>query len=450
MPMFEPTAEDAAAAARVLEWALERLADRRSVLPPVPLAGPLPDPAANGIGTEAAIRLLLETVVPSAVPVDHPRYLAFIPGAATVASAVADMVLSSAMIYGGSRIEAGAAADAEDAVIRWLAGLAGLPATAGGTFVSGGSVGNLSALVAARGDRCAAPRRQVIVTGESAHSSMASAARIMGCDHVVARPADEYGRLTRAALEAALEGRAAEDVVAVAATAGATNNGSVDDLAGIAATCADRGIWMHVDCAYGGAALLSSRAKDLLRGIERADSFIVNPHKWLWAPFDCAALVYRDGAAARRALTQRADYLAALDDDVLGNPSDFAVHLSRRSRGLTLWASLLAYGWDAYGEAVDACLDVAEYAAERIAASLRLELAVEPSLSIVLFRRRGWADAEYATWCRDALQSGLAMVMPTKHRGETVLRFCFVNPLTTREDVDLILDDLEAQPAGHA
>lgn len=444
MSMFEPTPEDAAAAARVLDWAMARLADRRAVLPPRPLAAPLPAPAADGIGTEAAVRLLLEAVVPSTIPVDHPRYLAFIPGAATVASAIADMVLSSAMIYGGSRLEGGAAADAEDAVIRWLAGAAGFPDTAGGTFVSGGSIGNLSALVAARGDRWASPRRQVIVTGESAHSSMAAAARIMGCDLVVAPPADAYGRLTGATLEAALEGHDAADVVAVVATAGATNNGAVDDLADVAAVCAKRGVWLHVDGAYGGAALLSPRTRRLFDGIERADSFIVNPHKWLWAPFDCAALVYRDGAAARRALTQRADYLTALDDDVLGNPSDFAVHLSRRSRGLTLWASVIAYGWDAYVEAVDACLDIADYAARRIAESPGLELVIEPSLTVVLFRRSGWTEAGYAAWCHDAVRRGLAMVMPTKHRGETVLRLCFVNPLTTREDVDLVLDDLKA------
>jgi len=442
MPMHEPTPDDAAAGREMLEWALARLADRRAVLPPATTAEALPELTAGGIGTEAAMRLLLDVVFPTAIPPDHPRFLAFIPGTSTVVAAIADMALSAAMVFGGSRLEAGLAADAEDAALRWLADAAGFPASAQGTFVSGGSIANLSALVAARGERYAAARRQVIVAGASSHASMAAAARIMGCDLCTAPPADDHGRLTGATLAVALEGRDPENVVAVVATAGATNNGAVDDLAGVVEECAARGIWLHVDGAYGGAALLSPRTRPLFDGIERADSFIVNPHKWLYAPFDCAAVLYRDGAAARQALTQEADYLDAISDDEVGNPSDLAIHLTRRPRGVPLWASLIAYGTAAYTEAVDHCLDIAEYAAERILASPDLELALEPALTVMLFRRLGWKSEDYEAWCRDALRSGVAMVMPTKHLGETMLRFCFINPLTTREDVDLVLDDL--------
>jgi L-2,4-diaminobutyrate decarboxylase len=442
MPMHEPTPQDAAAAREMLEWALSRLADRRGILPPAAPLEALPELTATGIGAEAALRLLRDGVFPTAIPPDHPRYLAFVPGTTTVVAAIADMALSAAMIYGGSRIEAGAAADAEDAALRWLADAAGFPATADGTFVSGGSIANLSALVAARGDRHASPRRQVIVTGASAHSSLAAAARIMGCDLCAAPAADDHGRLTGATLAVALEGRDPQDVVAVVATAGATNNGAVDDLAGVSDVCVTRGIWLHVDGAYGGAALLSPRRRGLFAGIERADSFIVDPHKWLYTPFDCAAVLYRDGAAARCALTQEADYLDAVSDHAVGNPSDLAIHLTRRVRGLPLWASLLAHGTAAYTEAVDHCLDIAEYAAQRIAASSRMELALEPALTVVLVRRLGWSEPRYVAWCAAALDSGLAMVTPTKHNGETVLRFCFVNPLTTRDDVDLVLDDL--------
>jgi glutamate/tyrosine decarboxylase-like PLP-dependent enzyme len=442
MTMHEPTPEDAAAAREMLEWALARLDDRSAVLPPAAAPEQLPELTARGIGTEAAMRLLLDVVFPTAIPPDHPRFLAFVPGAPTVMAALADMALSPAMIFGGSRIEAGAVVDAEDAALRWLADAAGFPAAAQGTFVSGGSIANLSALVAARGERYAATQRQVIVAGASAHASMAAAARIMGCDLCAAPPADAHGRLNGAALAAALEGREPEDVVAVVATAGATNNGAVDDLAGIAEVCGERGIWLHVDGAYGGAALLSPRTRPLFDGIERADSFIVNPHKWLYTPFDCAAVLYRDGASARQALTQEADYLDAISDDAQGNPSDLAIHLTRRPRGVPLWASILAYGTVAYTEAVDQCLDIAGYAAERIAASPSLELALEPALTVMLVRRRGWNNEDYNAWCRDALRRGLAMVMPTRHLGETMLRFCFINPLTTPGDVDLVLDDL--------
>jgi L-2,4-diaminobutyrate decarboxylase len=442
MSMHEPTPQDVAAAQRVLAWSLARLADRRAVLPPASPAAALPELSEDGIGVEAAIELLLDVVVPSASPADHPRYLAFIPGSPTVAATIADMALSAAMVYGGSRLEAGLAAAAEDAVIRWLADLVGLPASAGGTFVSGGSIANLSALVAARGDRHAAPRRQSIIVGAAAHSSLAAAARIMGCELVIAPSADDHGRLTGATLVAALDGRDPDDVVAVVATAGATNNGAVDDLAGVAAVCGERGIWLHVDGAYGGVALLSPRARHLFAGIERADSFIVDPHKWLYTTFDCAAVLYRDVAAARRALTQKADYLDWVHDESSGDPSDLAIHLTRRARGVPLWASLQAYGCHAYTEAVDYCFAIAEYAAEQVRQRPHLELVLDPALTVLLVRRRGWGEAEYGAWSAQALQRGLAFVVPTKHLDETVLRLCFVNPVTTRADVDLVLEDL--------
>ena len=440
MSMHEPTPADVAAAQDTLDWAMARLAGRRDILPPAAQSEPLPALTPGGIGTEAALRTLREAVFPTAIPPDHPRYLAFVPGTPTVAAAIADMALPAAMVFGGSLLEAGAAVEAEDAVVRWLAERAGFPASAGGTFVSGGSIANLSALVAARGERFAAPRRQAIVAGASAHASMAAAARIMGCDLVTAPAADEHGRLTGRVLESALAGRDPEDVVAVVATAGATNSGAFDDLSGVAAVCAAQGLWMHVDGAYGGAALLSARTRPLLDGIERADSFIVNPHKMLYAPFDCAAVLYRDAAAARGALTQEAEYLDSISGH--GNPSDLAIHLTRRVRGLPLWASVLAYGTDAYAAAVDHCVDMAAYAAARVAEAAALELVIEPAFTVVLVRRLGWSAEDYAAWCADALARGLAMVMPTRHQGETVLRFCFVNPLTTREDVDLVLADL--------
>ncbi len=226
------------------------------------------------------------------------------------------------------------------------------------------------------------------------------------------------------------------------ATAGATNTGAFDDLAGVAGVCAAGDLWLHVDGAYGGAALLSPRTRPLLDGIERADSFIVDPHKMLYTPFDCAALVYRDCGAARRALTQTADYLDPIGDAETGNPSDLAVHLTRRVRGVPLWASVLAYGTDAYAAAVDHCVEIAGYAAERVAETPALELVIEPAFTVLLVRRLGWSADDYAAWCEDALARGVAMLMPTRHAGETVLRFCFVNPLTTREDVDLVLADL--------
>ncbi len=368
MDMHHPTPDDVAAAHELVDWAVARLADRRGTLPPADPHADLPPIRAEGIGTAAALDALLHSVIPTTVAPDHPRFLAFIPGTPTVAAALADMALSAAMVFGGSRLEGAAAVDAEEAVVRWLADAAGFPAGAGGTFVSGGSIASLSALVAARGGQvrlAAPPGPGRPATRRTRRWPPPRACWAATC--VVAEPADDHGRLDGRVLRAALEGHDPDDVVAVVATAGATNNGAVDDLSAVAGVCEEAGIWLHVDGAYGGAALLSPRTRGLFAGIERADSFIVNPHKWLYLPFDCAAVVYRDERRARQALTQRADYLDVINDDEDGNPSDLGLHLTRRARGLPLWASVLAYGTDAYVRAIDHCLDLAEYAAGRIA-----------------------------------------------------------------------------------
>ena len=442
--MYLPTPDDAEAAHDVAHWALARLAGRRDILPRRQPDGPLQPLGRTGIGAAAALEAFRDRVAPTAMPPDHPRFLAFIPGAHTVAAALTDMALSAAMIYGGDFLEGGRAVEAEEAVARWLADLAGYPAAAGGTFVSGGSIANLSALVAARGGGPEAHRRRVILAGASAHSSMAAAAHIMGCKLVTAPAADAHGRLDAPTLERALAPLDSREVVAVVATAGATNTGAFDDIAGVADVCAAHDLRLHVDGAYGGAALLSPRTRPLLKGIERTDSFIVDPHKMLYSTFDCAALVYRDCRAACGALTQTADYLDVVCETGGGspNPSDLAIHLTRRARGVPVWASVLAYGTDAYAAAVDHCVDITEYAAERIAASPMLEAAIEPAFTVILMRRLGWSAGDYAAWSEQAMARGVGVVLPTKLAGETLLRLCFVNPLTTRDDVDLVLADL--------
>jgi Glutamate decarboxylase and related PLP-dependent proteins len=198
---------------------------------------------------------------------------------------------------------------------------------------------------------------------------------------------------------------------------------------------------MHVDGAYGGAGLAASSVRDDFVGIERADSFIVDPHKWLFAPFDCCALIYRDPATGRRAHRQHGDYLEVLYDGIW-NPSDYAHHLSRRARGLPLWFSLATHGTQAYADAVEQTITVAKQAAELIECHPHLELVVKQHLSICVFRRLGWDAEAYSAWSDRLFKEGTAFVTPTKHEGETVLRFCIVNPRTTIDDIKLILDTL--------
>jgi glutamate/tyrosine decarboxylase-like PLP-dependent enzyme len=402
---------------------------------------------AEGIGGKAALQIWTDHLAPANVAVDHPRYLAFIPGAPTPESVLFDMLVSAESIYGGSWLEAAGATHAENEALAWLAGLAGFPATAGGCFVPGGTTGNLSALVAARHTALerrggtAPPRWQAAISAETHSSVVYALERVMDVD-TIRVPVDDRGRLTGAALAEALEGADPDALMAVIATAGNTNLGTVDDLAGIARVCADRGVWMHVDGAYGAAALAASSARHLLAGIEQADSFIVDPHKWLFAPYDCCALVYRDPEAARRTHTQHADYLDAVTSRGEWNPSDYAVHLSRRARGLPFWFSLVAHGTSAYTEAVETTLAVTRSTAEQIRRRPDLELLLEPELSVVVFARARWTAADYAAWSADLAHRGVAFVTPTTHGGQPCIRLAIVNPRTTIEDIEMVLDTL--------
>ena len=230
---------------------------------------------------------------------------------------------------------------------------------------------------------------------------------------------------------------------AVVASAGATNAGTVDDLAGVADVCGDRGIWMHVDGAYGGAGLVAPSVRARYDGIERADSFIVDPHKWLFAPYDCCALLYRDPERARGVFRQEASYLDTVNQEGAAwnewNPADFAYHLTRRARGLPFWFSLATYGTDAYRDAVESVLALTRETAAEIDRHPDLELLMDPELSVVLFRRTGWTGEDYEAWWRRLLDSQIAFVQPTSWQGEKVARLCFVNPRTTIDHVRAVL-----------
>jgi glutamate/tyrosine decarboxylase-like PLP-dependent enzyme len=177
-------------------------------------------------------------------------------------------------------------------------------------------------------------------------------------------------------------------------------------------------------------------------GVERADSFIVDPHKWLFAPFDCCALIYREPELARIAHTQEAGYLDVLTKATEWNPTDYSIGLTRRARGLPLWYSLAVHGTDAYVEAIEGTLEVVRHAAREILARPYLELVREPDLSVVVFRRVGWAANDYQAWTDRLLAHEFAFVVPTTFRGETLTRFAVVNPHTTAEDVTAILDTM--------
>ncbi len=432
-------------------------AENRLRLDPVPLDGGPRDPAelgaalhgmlnASGNDPDQVLGVYAATLAPAVISADSPRYLGFIPAAPTKAALLFDMLISCASIQGISWLEAAGAIQAENQVLRLIADRAGLPASAGGCFVSGGSAGNLSALVVARetAKRGAGPgvagRRWRVAVGEDAHSSIISTLRILEMDALTVRTDDH--RLTGDALRAAIEADGdPSSVAAVVATSGTTNAGIIDDLAGIAAVAKAHGLWFHVDGAYGGAGLFAPSVRPAYDGIEHADSFIVDPHKWLFAPFDCAALIYRDPSLARLVHKQDASYLDVIHDDPAEwNPADYAYHLTRRARGLPLWFSLSVHGIDAYTGAIEAAIGLAIQTAAEIRRRDYLELIREPDLSVVLFRRRGWSGEAYTRWADQLLSDQVAFIPPSAWEGETVARFAFLHPHTPMDLVRQILD----------
>src|SRR5450755_445424 len=359
-----------------------------------------------GIGGTEALRVFRDILVPATRSQEAPMNLAYIPSAPTRAAVAFDLVTSAANVFAGIW-EAGAGAIyAENAALGWIIELLGWPASAAGCFVCGGTGGNLSALTAARhralarrGERPAGGWR--LACTADAHSSVRAAARVLDVG-IVEVPENVRGHLTGEALRAALADRP-DDVLAVVASAGTTN--------------------------AGGAALAAPSVRGLFDGVELADSFIVDPHKWLFAPYDCCALLYRDPEAARAAHSQGAGYLRQIDRDA-ENPSDLAIHLSRRARGLPFWFSLATHGTDRYVAAIERTLETTRAVAGAIRACDHLDLVCEPELSVLLFERPGWDEDAYAAWSNAMAKQGVILCVPTKWRGRTVLRLAFVNPDT--------------------
>ena len=448
MHQFTPEVE--ALAQEVLKYSLERLKDDP------PLDGPRTAEdlfsevgntiTAKGLGGQQALEVFTNVLAKACISTDHPRNLAFIPSAPSEYANLFDLVVGASALYGGSWQEGAGAVFAENQAIQWLIDLAGLPASAGGVFVQGGTIGNLSALVVARAEarkKVQNPGRWVVVCSEEAHSSIASAANVMDVD-VLKVAVAENGRLQGDLVAAAIDhlhSTTNNRVFAVVATAGTTNLGIIDDLKSIAKVTKDRELWFHVDGAYGIAALCAPSVRSLFAGIEEADSFIVDPHKWLFAPYDACALVYRNPELAKQVHSQHASYLDTLKDDNW-SPSDYAIHLTRRTRGLPFWFSLAAHGTDAYTEAMEQTLTVAKQAADLVRNHPNLQLLFEPELSIVAFTRKGWNATDYQNWSDQLLEDQIGFIPPSSHHGQPILRFAIVNPWTKISDISMILERL--------
>ncbi len=398
-----------------------------------------------GIGLERSWALFTDQVARENVGLDSERFLAFIPMSPSAAASWMDAVVGTASFSAESWLEAAGAVAAEEQVIRLFADLAGMPPSAAGCFMSGGSIGNLSALAVAREQ---AGGRRAVAVADTAHASVDNALHLLGLEPVVVHTGPDC-RLTGSAVRAALAGR--DDVGIVVASGGSTNAGVVDDLAGCADVAADHGAWFHVDGAYGLAAMLLPELRDRFVGIERADSFIVDPHKWLFSTAGSCTLVYRRPELAQAVHTQHGPYIDILRGDALDgeagldpayNPCDLGYQLTRRASGLPIWFALALHGLDAHREAIRHSIDLAAALADALDVCPTTSTVLRPELGVVLFRREGWGRTEWRAWAERSLTDGVAFVAPTTHRGEPVGRVVFLHPRTPWSIIDELVATL--------
>ena len=405
-----------------------------------------------GIGGEKAFQLFRDVLVKAIVPIDHPRHLAFVPASPTRAAIMFDLVTSASSIHGAYWMEGAGGIFCENEAMQWLVSITGMPAGSFGVFTSGGTVANLSALVAAREQWRQNPinieKKGIIVASIGAHSSVSAMAKVMDAEILLVPSEDKMKTEDLKAFFHELPMDNQNRIFAVVATAGTTNAGIIDDLEGIANFCSKQNFWFHVDAAYGGGALLADSVRYLFKGIEKADSITIDPHKWLFAPYDCGAILYKNPEIAKKAHSQEGSYLEIFKDEGAHgfNPSDYQIQLTRRLRGLPLWFSLAMHGVDKYKWAVERGITLANIAGELITKDEHVELVREPSLSCVLFRRKGWSPEDYRNWTYENHRKGFALVTPTKWKKgaefETVARFCFINPDTQESDISKILESM--------
>ena len=425
---------------RAIQWIRTRLAqsgvgvigDKGQL--DVALAGSITE---DGLGLDGAWDMFNDVMAPANIGLDSDRFLAFIPLSPSVAGVWMDAICGAANFSAESWLEGAGAVAAENQVIDLLVRTAGMPTGAAGCFMSGGSIGNLSALAVARDQ---AGGRRTVVMADTAHASVNNALHILGLDALVV-PTGQDCRLTGAAVRAAIGGRT--DIAAIVAAGGSTNAGVIDELAGCAGVAQELDAWFHVDGAYGLTAMLLPEMRAKFDGIERADSFIVDPHKWMFAPAGSCALVYRQPQLARETHTQHGPYIDVLrtDDDAY-NPCDLGYQLTRRASGLPIWFAMALHGLEAHRAAIRHGIVLATHMAAALEANPLTELIMQPELGVVLFRRNGWGRNDWAAWAASLLRNQVAFVAPSTYRSEAMGRLVFMHPRTPLTIIDELMASL--------
>jgi glutamate/tyrosine decarboxylase-like PLP-dependent enzyme len=414
------------------------------------LAEPAP---ASGRPFDELLGRLDRDVLPFMGHFDHPRFFGYIPGAGTWPAALGELIAAATNIDAGSWRESAGPSQLELTVLDWFRDWIGYPDAAAGVLVSGGSAANLTAIACAR-EALVGPMspRIVAYVGDQTHSSVARAARHLGFrpDQIRILPTDERFRLRVDDLRAAIDADAAAGRVPflVIANAGTTSTGAVDDLPALHELTRERGLWLHVDGAYGAFAVLTERGRAALRGLDLADSVTLDPHKWLAMPFEVGCLMVRDGGTLERAFELHPEYLQELAPERrVVNFADRGLQLTRASRAIKVWLAIQTFGVDAFRAVIDGALDRTLDAEAAIDADERLELVTPASLGVLTFRRRGApgeppevVDRRNERIVANLAASGDVLLTSTVIRGRYAIRLCVLNHTSARDDVRYALE----------
>lgn len=399
---------------------------------------------------------LSQHVFTNAFRADHPRFYAFVPSPSNFVSAVGDFLMSGHNVFAGHWLASSAASQIELSVLEWLREACGLPEGAGGVFVSGGSMANLSAIVVARETRLGGhDPLSVVYYSDQTHSSMSKGLRVLGFGKTQRRTVatDASMRMSIASLEAAIAADRANGMrpFCVVANAGTTNTGAIDPLEPLADLCAREGLWLHVDGAYGAAAVLHPRGAAALTGLGRADSITLDPHKWLFQPFELGCLLVRDARLMQQAFRveedDHADYLADITRHIQEDVNFFerGIQLTRSFKALKLWLSLKTFGLAEFRRGIAVGFELADFAQEWLGTSGKWEIVTPSQMGIVTFRWRGAGlraeqiDTLTARIVDRLRADGYATVMSTMLHGRPALRLCPIHPAATREEMQATL-----------
>lgn len=397
------------------------------------IGGPVPqDPGDPSVALEALVEVVLSHMQHG----DHPRYFARVPGPSSFAGVLGDWLGTGFNALASSWGGGSGPATVELVVLDWIRTLLGMPAGTEGVILSGGSLSNMTALAAAR----AACGAGVAYLSDQTHASVRRGLEALGFapDEIRSLPTDERFRLTAEVLAEAVRhdrvlGRRPRFVIA---TAGTTNTGAVDELDGIAAVCASERLWFHIDGAYGAPAAFCDAGRAALVGLERADSLVLDPHKWLFTPYDAGVLLVRHPGTLERAFSMRPEYLADVRSDS-GEVSfgDRSLELSRRPRALKLWMMFRTYGARRISAAIERGITLAQRAQAMLESDPRWLCVTPAQLGIVTFTQPGWDAQEHAARAAALTADGFATITSTTLSGRPVLRLCTINPLTTEADI---------------